>query len=158
MDGNYMMKKVVASAHKQQEKVVKTVTQSNHDGGLIPEELSEYADRPLYILIALWCRHQHKWIDRKQISTAFAITERRASFLMSYIIRKNEIIHCQTRKTKAKGSRHLCHEILIEKVFLAPENGKKTPENQASSKRRPRENTCRHEMRWLLSRVISGKS
>lgn len=153
-----MMKKIVASAQKQQVKFVKTVSQSNHDGGLIPEELSEYADRPLYILIALWCRCQHKWIDRKQISAAFAITERRASFLMSYIIRKNEIIHCQTRKIKAQGSRHLCHEILIEQVFLTPENGKKTPQNQASAKRRPRENTCRHDMRWLLSRAISGKS
>lgn len=152
------MKKIVAYENKQQERLTKVVVQSNHDGGRIPEELSEYADRPLYILIALWCCRQKTWIDRKQISAAFAITERRASFQISYIIRKNEIIRCQTRKTKAPGSRHLCHEIFIEHVFLSPEREKKNLHNNASCKRRSRDDSAQNDMRWLLSRSLSDKT
>ncbi|WP_338492737.1 CaiF/GrlA family transcriptional regulator [Erwinia aphidicola] len=87
----------------------------------MPDELSEYADKPLYILIALWCCRQKSWVGRKQISAAFAITERRASFQISYILRKTAIVRIQARKTKAEGSRHRCHEIFIEHVFLLPE-------------------------------------
>lgn len=153
-----MMKKIVAYENKQQEKLAKVVVQRNHDGGRIPEELSEYADRPLYILIALWCCRQKTWIDRKQISAAFAITERRASFQISYIIRKNEIVRCQTRKIKAPGARHLCHEIFIEHVFLSPENEKKPLQSNVSYKRRSRDNVCQNDMRWLLTRSIADKS
>ncbi|WP_338501966.1 CaiF/GrlA family transcriptional regulator [Erwinia aphidicola] len=106
---------------KKQPGTSKIVRQSNHDGGRVPDELSEYADKPLYILIALWCCRQKSWVGRKQISAAFAITERRASFQISYILRKTAIVRIQARKTKAEGSRHRCHEIFIEHVFLLPE-------------------------------------
>ncbi len=97
----------------------KVVKQSNHDGGRVPAELSEYADQPLYVLIALWGMMQKTWIGHKQVSTVFAITERRASFQLSYILRKTEVIHCQTRKVKVPGTRRLCHQIKIEEVLLS---------------------------------------
>ncbi|EMQ2412444.1 CaiF/GrlA family transcriptional regulator, partial [Salmonella enterica] len=34
----------------------KKTAQSNHDPFVIPPSLQQYADEPLYILIALWCR------------------------------------------------------------------------------------------------------
>lgn len=147
------MKKTVSYTDKRQEKLAKVVVQRNHDGGRIPEELSEYADKPLYILIALWCSRQKEWINRKKISTVFGITERRASFQLSYIISKSDIIRCQTRKIKAPGSRQLCHEILIEHVFLSLDSQRHT-----GCKRRSRGSVCQNDMRWLLSRSVSGKS
>lgn len=97
----------------------KVVKQSNHDGGRIPAELSEYADQPLYVLIALWGLMQKTWIGHKQVSTVFAITERRASFQLSYILRKAEVIICQTRKVKVQGTRRLCHQIKVEEVRIS---------------------------------------
>jgi len=97
----------------------KIVKQSNHDGGRIPDELSEYADKPLYVLIALWGLMQKTWIGHKQVSSAFAITERRASFQLSYILRKTEVIVCQTRKVKVQGARRLCHQIKVEEVRIS---------------------------------------
>lgn len=152
------MKNIAACAEKKRQGIAKIVAQSNHDGGRIPEELSEYADRPLYILIALWCWRQKKWLGRKQISAAFAITERRASFQISYIVRKTEIVRCQTRKIKAEGSRHLCHEIFIEHVFLMPTAAEgKNHHSNLGCKRRSREQPHQNEMRWLLSRSCTGK-
>lgn len=107
--------KNVTSPHKGTAMVVK---QSNHDGGRVPEELNEYADQPLYVLIALWGLMQKKWIGHKQVSTVFAITERRASFQLSYILRKTDVINCQTRKVKSQGTRRLCHQIKVENVIL----------------------------------------
>ncbi|MTD28076.1 CaiF/GrlA family transcriptional regulator [Erwinia sorbitola] len=152
------MNKILAYVDEKKVRLAKVVAQSNHDGGCVPEELKDYADRPLYLLIALWCYRQRTWIDRKQISAAFAITERRASFQISYIIRKNNIVRCQTRKIKAPGSRHLCHEILVENVLLTPEDVKKPSQSHTNCKRRSRDNICQNDMRWLLSRSISSKS
>lgn len=97
----------------------KVVKQSNHDGGRVPAELSEYADQPLYVLIALWGLMQKTWIGHKQVSEVFAITDRRASFQLSYILRKTDVIICQTRKVKAQGTRRLCHQIKVEEVRIA---------------------------------------
>lgn len=151
------MKNIAVCAEKKQNGTSKIVRQSNHDGGRVPDELSEYADRPLYILIALWCCRQKSWVGRKQISAAFAITERRASFQISYILRKTAIILSQTRKTKAEGSRHRCHEIFIEHVFLLPEKQEKSHRIDLAYHCRERENTDQSEMRWLLSRRCTGK-
>lgn len=113
------MSKVVKCTESPRRRTAKVVTQSNHDGGLIPSELSEYADKPLYILIALWALQQKSWIGHRQISAAFSITERRASFQLSYILRKKEIIQCQTRKIKVSGTRRLSHQIFIEQVSFS---------------------------------------
>jgi len=110
------MSKVEKSITSSLKGTVKVVKQRNHDGGRVPPELSEYADQPLYILIALWGVQQKTWIGHKQVSAAFSITERRASFQLSYILRKKEIIQCQTRKVKVSGTRRLCHQVMVEQV------------------------------------------
>ena len=99
--------------------IIKVVRQSNHDSAKIPTELSKYADKPLYILIALWGMMQRDWIGNQQVSAAFAITERRASFQISYILRKKEQIRCQCRKVKVLGSQRLCHQIKVEQVNIS---------------------------------------
>lgn len=37
----------------------KKTAQSNHDTFIIPSSLQQYADEPLYILIALWAQQQN---------------------------------------------------------------------------------------------------
>lgn len=114
-----MNKVEITSGPFGKEGFAKVVKQKNHDGGRIPPELSAYAEQPLYILIALWCWQQKTWVGQKQISMKFAITERRASFQISYILRKKECVHSLTRKVKHEGTRRLCREIWIEEVMLA---------------------------------------
>ncbi|HIB1510202.1 TPA: CaiF/GrlA family transcriptional regulator, partial [Salmonella enterica subsp. enterica serovar Muenchen] len=55
--------------------------QKNHDACFIPESVRQYNGEPLYILAAQWCMQQKKWVTRNQISEAFHITARRASYL-----------------------------------------------------------------------------
>ncbi|HFW3088364.1 TPA: CaiF/GrlA family transcriptional regulator [Salmonella enterica subsp. enterica serovar Reading] len=51
--------------------------QSNHDTFVIPPSLQQYADEPLYILIALWAQQQNDWVSRTDISETFGINDRR---------------------------------------------------------------------------------
>ncbi|EEN2802303.1 CaiF/GrlA family transcriptional regulator, partial [Salmonella enterica] len=62
--------------------------QSNHDACFIPESVRQYAGEPLYIIVAHWCAQQQDWVRRNQISEAFHITARRASYLISYLRNK----------------------------------------------------------------------
>ncbi|ELQ3425247.1 CaiF/GrlA family transcriptional regulator [Salmonella enterica] len=62
----------------------KKTAQSNHDPFVIPPSLQQYADEPLYILIALWCRQQNDWsvawpFQRLSVSM---IAERRFRYLI----------------------------------------------------------------------------
>lgn len=118
------MSNVDKKSNNSPEGTLKVVKQRNHDGGRIPPELKEYADRPLYVLIALWGLMKKEWIGHKQISSVFSITERRASFQLSYILRKKELIHCQTRKIRVEGVRRPCHQIKVEQVYVTESGGK----------------------------------
>ena len=120
----------------------KVVKQSNHDGGRVPAELSEHADQPLYVLIALWGLMQKTWIGHKQVSEIFAITERRASFQLSYILRKTDVIICQTRKVKAPGTRRLSHQIKVEEVRISGETEKISKIKKQSSVYRQARSEC----------------
>lgn len=133
----------------------KAVKQSNHDGANVPLSLKEHAEQPLYMLVALWCLQQGGWLDRQQISDAFAITERRASFLISYIQRHPERVSCLTRKVKMAQTgryrqqlkvQHVCMEDIYPKAAAVRQNNLKThiyAERQEN-------------WRWILSRQVSG--
>lgn len=123
---------------------VKVVKQSNHDGARVPPELEEYIDQPLYVLIALWGLQQKEWIGHKQVSAAFSITERRASFQLSYILRKKETIKCQARKIKVSGARRLCHQIMVEQVNLSGTaiNAAQTERASYAFRKRSKEESC----------------
>lgn len=137
------MSKVENSVTSSPKGTAKVVKQSNHDGGRVPPELSEYADRPLYVLIALWGLMQKTWIGHKQISTVFAITERRASFQLSYILRKKETIQCQSRKVKVSGARRLCHQVKIEQVSLSGSLELTSKSDSSASLYRKHKDECR---------------
>lgn len=122
----------------------KIVKQRNHDTAQVPSSLEEYADKPLYILIALWCR--------QQISGAFAITERRATFQISYILRHSEIIQCQSRKARGDKTGRIRLQINVQKVEL----NRPSRKTEKTSKRRDAQSVkCREHrenLRWILTR------
>ncbi|ECO1013929.1 CaiF/GrlA family transcriptional regulator, partial [Salmonella enterica subsp. enterica serovar Newport] len=89
----------------------KKTTQSNHDPFVIPPSLQQYADEPLYILIALWCQQQNDWVSRMAISEAFGITDRRASFQVSYISRHKKRVDCEVRVIRTDNSQRFYHEL-----------------------------------------------
>ncbi|EDJ7306369.1 CaiF/GrlA family transcriptional regulator [Salmonella enterica] len=96
--------------------------QTNHDACFIPESVRKYSGEPLYILVAYWCQQQKGWVQRNQISEAFHITARRASYLLAYLRNKAGRVDCEYRKSVLanKVSRY---EILVTDVKVrAPEN------------------------------------
>lgn len=112
----------------------KKTTQSNHDPFVIPPSLQQYADEPLYILIALWCRQQNGWVSRMAISEAFGITDRRASFQVSYISRHKKRVDCEVRVIRTDNSQRFYHELRVKDVVLARDTERTVP---ATPKARP---------------------
>ncbi|EBZ6326658.1 CaiF/GrlA family transcriptional regulator [Salmonella enterica subsp. enterica serovar Gaminara] len=90
--------------------------QTNHDACYVPECVRQYASEPLYILVAHWCAQQQDWVQRNQISEAFHITARRASYLVAYLRNKARRVVCvcrhQTLPNKARR-----HEIFVIRVL-----------------------------------------
>ncbi|HDC2548475.1 TPA: CaiF/GrlA family transcriptional regulator, partial [Salmonella enterica] len=80
--------------------------QTNHDACFIPESVRRYAGEPLYIIVAHWCLLQQDWVQRNQISEAFHITARRASYLIAYLRSKTSrvvsVCRHQTLPNKAR--------------------------------------------------------
>ncbi|EIJ5071973.1 CaiF/GrlA family transcriptional regulator [Salmonella enterica] len=93
--------------------------QTNHDTCFIPESVRQYAGAPLYIIVAHWCLQQQGWVQRGQISKAFHITARRASYLISYLRNKASRVVCvcryQTLFNKARR-----YEIYIIRILENP--------------------------------------
>ncbi|EKT0983054.1 CaiF/GrlA family transcriptional regulator [Salmonella enterica] len=73
--------------------------QTNHDACFIPECVRQYAGDPLYIIVAHWCLLQQDWVQRNQISEAFHITARRASYLVAYLRNKTNRVDCECRRS-----------------------------------------------------------
>ncbi|EDW1486795.1 CaiF/GrlA family transcriptional regulator [Salmonella enterica subsp. enterica] len=93
--------------------------QTNHDTCFIPEGVRQYAGEPLYIIVAHWCLLQQNWVQRNQISEAFHITARRASYLISYLRNKTSrvvsVCRHQTLPNKARR-----YEIYVIRVLDRP--------------------------------------
>ncbi|EAR0813716.1 CaiF/GrlA family transcriptional regulator [Salmonella enterica] len=153
--------------HLEQKPLKKRVNQSNHESYVIPQSLSQYAQEPLYLLIALWCQAQARWVDRNEISAAFHLTARRASYQMSYISCKKQSITCRTRRVACENSRHRRNELYVESVTIINKTSESSPltrlkQNPESN---PQEENGRHNLqvgpderddasscRWPLSR------
>ncbi|EDW6066445.1 CaiF/GrlA family transcriptional regulator [Salmonella enterica subsp. enterica serovar Oslo] len=101
----------------------KKVTQSNHDVYTIPSCLADWADEPLYLIVARWGLQQKKWINRNDIAAVFHIPDRRASFQLSYISRKKERVSCRTRHVPSEGGGRHRVEIFIDYILPLPEEG-----------------------------------
>lgn len=110
--------------------------QTNHDTCFIPESVRQYAGEPLYILVAHWCLQQRDWIQRNQISGAFHITARRASYLMSYLRSKTSRVFsvCRHQTLTNKARRY---EIFVIRVLDAPATTRRgSPVSPSVSRRR----------------------
>ncbi|EBX2873226.1 CaiF/GrlA family transcriptional regulator [Salmonella enterica subsp. enterica serovar Muenchen] len=111
--------------------------QTNHDACYVPECVRQYSSEPLYILVAHWCLQQKDWVQRSQISEAFRITQRRASYLISYLRNKASRVVCvcryQTLPNKAQR-----YEIYVVRVLenTAPVRRERTVTPPPFSRRR----------------------
>lgn len=108
-------------------------SQINHDIYFIPESVRQYADEPLYILVAWWCLQQQDWLRRHQIAETFHITLRRASYLMAYLRSKTKRVKCETREALMANNVYR-YEIMVTQVLPAVSRKKGSP----SSPRRTR--------------------
>ncbi|EBP3213465.1 CaiF/GrlA family transcriptional regulator [Salmonella enterica subsp. indica] len=93
--------------------------QTNHDACYVPECVRQYSREPLYILVAHWCLQQQNWVQRNQISEAFHITARRASYLIAYLRSKTSrvISVCRHHTLPNKARRY---EIYVIRVLDSP--------------------------------------
>ncbi|EAO2873721.1 CaiF/GrlA family transcriptional regulator [Salmonella enterica subsp. enterica] len=95
-------------------------SQTNHDACYIPECVRQYRSEPLYILVAHWCLQQQDWVQRSQISEAFHITVRRASYLISYLRNKASRVVCVSRR-QTLSNKVQRYEIYVVRVLENPE-------------------------------------
>lgn len=102
----------------------KKTTQSNHDMLVIPPSLQQYADEPLYILIVLLAQQRDDWVSRTE---TFSINDRRASFQVSYISRRNRRVTCKVRAVRNEGSPAPHNQIRVTGVVLARGTEKSVP-------------------------------
>ncbi|WP_075182464.1 CaiF/GrlA family transcriptional regulator [Pantoea sp. 1.19] len=132
--------------------------QSNHGDSVVPYDVRQWADQPLYMLVAIWCSLQKRWISRQEIANEFNIDKRRASFLISYILKKKERIQCKTRITSRQAPWFCQHEVLIEQVSLE-EDKSELPANALvrGARRRRVGNASAEDWRWLLTRTPPAK-
>ncbi|HFZ9112785.1 TPA: CaiF/GrlA family transcriptional regulator [Salmonella enterica subsp. diarizonae serovar 50:k:z35] len=94
-------------------------SQTNHDACYVPECVRQYSSEPLYILVAHWCLQQQDWVQRSQISEAFHITVRRASYLISYLRNKASRVGCVCRH-EVLANKALRYEIYVVQVLAPP--------------------------------------
>ncbi|EAB2832377.1 CaiF/GrlA family transcriptional regulator [Salmonella enterica subsp. enterica] len=110
--------------------------QTNHDACFIPESVRQYAGDPLYIIVAHWCLQQQDWVQRNQISEAFHITVRRASYLMAYLRNKtSRVVSVSRHQTLPNKARR--YEIYVLQILGAPATVRRgSPASQTVSRRR----------------------
>ncbi|EAA8170048.1 CaiF/GrlA family transcriptional regulator [Salmonella enterica subsp. enterica serovar Adelaide] len=108
---------------KNKEPCQKKPNQSNHENTVIPESVSQYAKQPLYIIIALWCQQQNRWINHNDIARAFSMSVRRATFQLSYMTRRPKYVLFRSRQqvVVGKARRYTCNEIWVDKVITESE-------------------------------------
>ncbi|EBS5929810.1 CaiF/GrlA family transcriptional regulator [Salmonella enterica subsp. enterica serovar Saintpaul] len=136
----------------------KKTAQRNHDPFVIPASLQQYADEPLYILIALWCRQQNDWVSRMAISEVFGITDRRASFQMSYISRHKKRVDSEIRVIRSDNSQRFYHEIRVTGVVLSGDTVRAVPvQPKKGPLKRSRVGNATPELRNMLHSLMSSR-
>ncbi len=136
----------------------KKTAQSNHDPFVIPPSLQQYASEPLYILVALWCRQQNDWVSRMAISEAFGITDRRASFQVSYLSRHKKRVNCEVRVIRTDNSQRFYHEIRVTGVVLAGDTVRAAPSRPKKSPvKRSKVGNATPELRSLFHSLIGSR-
>ncbi|EKY8362041.1 CaiF/GrlA family transcriptional regulator [Salmonella enterica] len=136
----------------------KKTIQSNHDTFVIPPSLQQYADEPLYILVALWCREQNDWVSRMAISGAFGITDRRASFQVSYLSRNKKRVNCEVRAVRTDNSQRFYHEIRVKDVVLTRDAEKTVSvRSKKGAVKRSKVGNATPELRNMFNSLIGSR-
>ncbi|EEJ8287454.1 CaiF/GrlA family transcriptional regulator [Salmonella enterica] len=131
--------------------------QTNHDACFIPECVRQYNGEPLYILVAHWCLLQQDWVQRSQISEAFHITARRASYLMSYLRNKASRVVCVCRRQTLSNKAQRC-EIFVVRVLENPEPARRERTVTPPVSRRRVGNGDRAQANELWNRLCSNRN
>ncbi|HGB2249371.1 TPA: CaiF/GrlA family transcriptional regulator [Salmonella enterica subsp. enterica serovar Javiana] len=131
--------------------------QINHDACFIPECVRQYNGEPLYILVAHWCLLQQNWVQRSQISEAFHITARRASYLMSYLRNKASRVVCVCRRQTLSNKAQRC-EIFVVRVLENPEPARREKTVTPPVSRRRVGNGDRAQANELWNRLCSNRN
>ncbi|EMD4185674.1 CaiF/GrlA family transcriptional regulator [Salmonella enterica] len=131
--------------------------QTNHDACFIPECVRQYNGEPLYILVAHWCLLQQNWVQRSQISEAFHITARRASYLMSYLRNKASRVVCVCRHQTLSNKAQRC-EIFVVRVLENPEPARRERTVTPQVSRRRVGNGDRAQANELWNRLCSNRN
>ncbi|ECA1898316.1 TPA: CaiF/GrlA family transcriptional regulator [Salmonella enterica subsp. enterica serovar Muenchen] len=95
----------------------RTPYQRNHDAFVVPSGLEAWADRPLYILVAQWCLRHGGWVSRRDIAQAFGISERGATYQLTYLARKKTQVKCEQRKVRRAGMPVARYEVRVLSVM-----------------------------------------
>ncbi|HGP0804490.1 TPA: CaiF/GrlA family transcriptional regulator [Salmonella enterica subsp. diarizonae serovar 61:l,v:z35] len=131
--------------------------QTNHDACFIPECVRQYNGEPLYILVAHWCLLQQNWVQRSQISEAFHITARRASYLMSYLRNKASRVVCVCRR-QTLSNKAQRYEIFVVRVLENPEPARRERTVTPPVARRRVGNGDRAQANELWNRLCSNRN
>ncbi|ENS4337192.1 CaiF/GrlA family transcriptional regulator, partial [Salmonella enterica] len=123
----------------------------------IPECVRQYNGEPLYILVAHWCLLQQNWVQRSQISEAFHITARRASYLMSYLRNKASRVVCVCRRQTLSNKAQRC-EIFVVRVLENPEPARRERTVTPPVSRRRVGNGDRAQANELWNRLCSNRN
>ncbi|ENN4045513.1 TPA: CaiF/GrlA family transcriptional regulator [Salmonella enterica subsp. enterica serovar 13,23:b:-] len=136
----------------------KKPVQGNHEGCYLPRGLEIYADRPIYIIVALWCLRKNTWVNRNDIARAFRLTERKASFQLSYLMKKKHVIDSEVRRVRSEGSPTTCYEIRVRAVCLKKRSPRDyhPPPVISGGARRNQVGNASQEQRQLLRELWSG--
>ncbi|HFG2502397.1 TPA: CaiF/GrlA family transcriptional regulator [Salmonella enterica] len=133
--------------------------QNNHEGRYLPEGMEIYANWPFFIIVALWCLHRNTWVNRNDIARAFKLSDRKASFQLSYLMNKKHIIDSEIRKTRSEGSLTTCYEVRIINVRLPQSSSQKYRSFvRNAGNRRHQVGNASHEERVLLRELWPVKS
>ncbi|EJF5173605.1 CaiF/GrlA family transcriptional regulator, partial [Salmonella enterica] len=104
-----------------------------------------------------WCQQQQDWVQRGQISEAFHITARRASYLMSYLRNKASRVVCvcrhQTLSNKARR-----YEIFVVRVLENPEPARRERTLTSQVSRRRVGNGDSTQANELWNRLCSNRN
>ncbi|EDD2342501.1 CaiF/GrlA family transcriptional regulator, partial [Salmonella enterica] len=122
-----------------------------------PECVRQYNGEPLYILVAHWCLLQQNWVQRSQISEAFHITARRASYLMSYLRNKASRVVCVCRRQTLSNKAQRC-EIFVVRVLENPEPARRERTVTPPVSRRRVGNGDRAQANELWNRLCSNRN
>ncbi|ECJ2445491.1 CaiF/GrlA family transcriptional regulator [Salmonella enterica subsp. diarizonae] len=139
-------------------KKYKILVQKNHEGCFLPKGMETCADMPVYMIVALWCLRKKSWVNRNDIARTFKINERKASFYLSYIIKKDNI-KTEIRMVRNEGCPMRFYEVKVNDVILCTKKTVGACNNQRGSGRRKNlvGNATEKERQLLRSLWFAGK-